>query len=77
MKSDKAEALWLAAVEIIRLSPAPMSALEFETKLGLLFILLEIDLTTKLLAISYFAACEGDSFDFFLDRLEFERTKSA
>nr|BFD65127.1 hypothetical protein HAGR004_01490 [Bdellovibrio sp. HAGR004] len=77
MKSDKAETLWLSAVEIIRHSPAPMSALNFETTLGLLFILLEIDLTTELLAISYFAACEGDSFSFFLDRLEYERTKSA
>lgn len=77
MKSDKAEALWQQAVDIIRRSPEPMAALDFETTLGLLFILLEIDLTTELLAISYFAACEGDSFIFFLDRLEYERTKSA
>lgn len=75
--NPKVEALWLSAVEIIRRSPEPMAALEFETAAGLVLTMLDLPSDEQSIAIAYFAAVEGENLEWFLDRLQFQKSKDA
>lgn len=77
MKSDKAEALWQQAVDIIRRSPEPMAALEFETAAGLVLTLFDLPSDEQSIAAAYFSAVEGESLEWFLERLKFQKSKRA
>ncbi len=77
MKSDKVEALWQQAVDIIRRSPEPMAALEFETAAGLVLTMLDMPSDDKSIAVAYFSAVEGESLQWFLERLAFQKSKKA
>nr|BFD65116.1 hypothetical protein HAGR004_01380 [Bdellovibrio sp. HAGR004] len=71
----KAEDLWQTAVDIIRRSPEPMAALEFETAAGLVLTMLDLPSDEQSIAIAYFAAVEGENLEWFLDRLHFQKSK--
>lgn len=77
MRADQIKTLWQQAVDIIRRSPEPMAALEFETTVGLVLTMLDLPADERSIAVAYFSAVEGESLEWFLDRLEFERAKSA
>ncbi len=72
----KADALWESAVDIIRRSPAPMAALEFETTAGLLLTILGLPSDERSIAVAYFSAVEGENLEWLLDRLQFQKSKA-
>lgn len=75
--NTKAEALWQSAVEIIRRSPEPMAALEFETAAGLVLTMLDLPSDERSIAVAYYSAVEGENLEWFLDRLQFQKSKGA
>ncbi len=75
MKPDNAEALWQQALQIIRDSPKPMAALEFETIAGLVLTLLGLPSDDQTIAVAYFSAVEGEDLKWFLERLQFQQSK--
>ncbi len=72
----KAEVLWSSAVDIIRRSPAPMAALEFETTAGLVLTMLGLPSDERSIALAYFSAVEGENLEWLMDRLQFQKSKA-
>ncbi len=77
MKSEKAEAIWLAIVEIIRLSPAQASAIELESQAYLLLMILDYEISPGSIAVIYHSAVEGESLEWLIERLDHEKLKTA
>jgi hypothetical protein len=75
--NPKVNALWQSAVDIIRRSPEPMAALEFETVAGLVLTMLDLPSDDRSIAVAYFSAVEGENLEWFVDRLQFQKSKQA
>ncbi|MBN8535805.1 MAG: hypothetical protein J0M15_02025 [Deltaproteobacteria bacterium] len=77
VKSEKTEALWLAIVDIIRLSPAQASALELESLAYLLLTILDYEISPDSLVVIYHSAVEGENLEWLIDRLEHKKPKAS
>ncbi len=71
------ESMWKAALDIIRQCPQQESALDFETQVQFMFIILGVELESRYLAAAYFSGLNDENLDWFLSRLQYEQSKAS
>jgi hypothetical protein len=74
---SEAVMLWEKAKELIRAAPSSGLAIEFETSVSLLFIIMDIELSSRTIAIAWYCACDDENLDWLSSRIEHEVTRIA